>query len=77
MLDQATRRTAGHRTLAAPGVDLHGHSRAPHRGGVQAARPDVSAPRTVALLLLNLGTIAVFIAWLAVACYALAYLISR
>ena len=37
----------------------------------------MSAPRTVALLLLNLGTIAVFIAWLAVACYALAYLISR
>jgi hypothetical protein len=37
-----------------------------------------SAPgRTIPLLAVNVGTLAVFIAWLVVAAYALAYLISH
>jgi hypothetical protein len=38
----------------------------------------VSTPgKTVPEALLSLGTAAVFVAWLAVACYAIAYLVSH
>ena len=33
--------------------------------------------RTIPFRLLNLGTLGVFVAWLVLACYALAYLVSR
>ncbi len=36
-----------------------------------------SSGKTVPLRLLNLGTVAVFVAWLAAASYALAYLSSH
>jgi hypothetical protein len=38
----------------------------------------VSPPyKTIAFKLVSLGTLACFVAWLAVACYAIAYLISH
>jgi hypothetical protein len=36
-----------------------------------------SPPRTIPVTLLNLGVLGVGIAWLVVACYALAYLVSH
>jgi len=50
------------------------------QGGVSVpamATPASSPHRTIPFTLLSLGTVAVFVAWLAVACYALAYLVSR
>lgn len=41
------------------------------------ARPAISPHKTIPFPLLNLGTYAVFVVWLAVACYGLAYLVSH
>lgn len=41
------------------------------------ARPALSPHETIPITLLSLVTVAVFVAWLAVAAYALAYLVSH
>jgi hypothetical protein len=40
-------------------------------------RPTSSPYETIPLKLLNLAVLAVFVAWLTTACYALAYLVSH
>jgi hypothetical protein len=40
-------------------------------------RPTSSPYETIPLKLLNLAVLAIFVAWLTTACYALAYLVSH
>jgi hypothetical protein len=44
---------------------------------ILAFRPVSALHKTTQVPLLNLATLAVFVAWIAVACYAVAYLVSH